>query len=1278
MKRFFSILLALFALPAFAWEGEGYISSNYNVSSGLSADHVNAIHSDREGFLWIGTNNGLDRYDGYSFTHIPLVEKGSPTYIYDLCEDLQGDIWVCAASGIYRYDKKKGSISVIRMGMDDGLYARQIACDREGALWAVTSRRRLVRIDPGNNSVEGCAMQATAVTASEDALYVLSGNSLLVLRDGLQQWETIAGGAGILSGKDVKSIKAVSDWIFIEVPDGNLMLNPENGTVRELEWPYIKDVICSSEREIWVSGRSGIHILDSQLRELRSVHIEGLDFESLQDIPSRVLCMDRCGGIWIGTYFYGLYHLARNYTAFRHHYPGGRTGPRTKVREFVENADGKVFVGTDFKGLWRYDPQKDSLIRVPLPIRSRNILGLYREGETLWIGSASSSDPLLMMDCRTLEARPVPGAGPNIYAILRDRSGRLWMGSDKAVFYGHCNRGAFYKEMEQPTNQVCRIIEGRDGKIWIATTTTVWCYDASEMQRYPFNISNVLTDIYEDSHGRIWVTSDYDGLFQYIPETDSFVRHSLGDLPESFTLYRIAEDSAGKLWMTTFQGLLSFDPEADAVAFFGKKEGLVTGNFNYASNYLASDGRLYAGTAEGFISLHPGKFTDSEKPAPRIVFSEIVLKNALNGTDKAEYLQRRAGQPVRIPHAHNSFSVKVSDLDYVMPKTTHMVYRLNGFSSTWYPVIGNSIDVTSLPTGKYRLEVQIEEYDGSLLSGEGGELDIIIKVPKVLSAPAILGYSLLFVLLVFGISRLIAGRERKRMEQRMTVEAELLKAENEKKLYASKIEFLSGVAHEIRTPLSLVKLPVRDILERLGKSSDRTVTKDLEIVSRNADALSILIDELLDFSKLDSNSYQPRIFQCDLCALLQNACDRFSLSIRDVGKSFDVDIPEVPCITRTDPSFLDKIFNNLLSNAMRYSHREISVKMSFGPGNAVISVTNDGAIVPADSRESIFTPFFRYESGYSQATGTGLGLSTSRQFASMIGGTLAMDDDLSVNRFVLTLPLDFAAVEAEGPLHGPLPLHIQENSPMMMIVEDNPDYLAFLTSQFEKDFNIVTAGNGKEALDLLSTGRLPAVIISDVMMPQMDGYQFCRAVKSDIGTCHIPVVLLTAWADENAQVQGLEYGADIYFGKTVPMDLLGRQVRNLLLNRSRIHEHFSKHPVADPVDLDANAPDTRFLLSVQKYILDHISEGNILVDAIASAVYVSPSLLFKKMKVLTGLSPIDYVRLIRLKKARELLSDSRLSIADVREATGWNSPSYFSAQFKKMFGKTPREYREED
>lgn len=838
------------------------------------------------------------------------------------------------------------------------------------------------------------------------------------------------------------------------------------------------------------------------------------------------------------------------------------------------------------------------------------------------------------------------------------------------------------------------IREDSNGNLWVGTSSNgVYRYDArndvwtqflhddDDPDSLPYDN---ITGIFEDSGRRIWLTTEGSGFCRFDPAGNTFVRYTSSDGMPSDVVFQIIEDDRGYFWITTDRGLALFDPRAGRVRqVYTVTDRLLSNQFNYKSGYKSPDGTIYFGCIEGLISFNPetllGRKTDYVPPIYITDFSLLDEKVAVGGRNSPLRKSIICSDSIRLKHDQNSLSLQIAALSYREPQTSRLLYKLEGFDDQWRQCTPGSATITysKIPYGKYSFRVRLPA--GSDHAGPEAEKRLFIEVspPFYLSAAAYVVYGLL----ALGALVLIWIYYTRRNVRRQQQHIQAFEREKERELYNAKISFFTNIAHEIRTPLTLIKGPLENILGR--QMTDRSMAEDLIVMDRNTNRLLDLTNQLLDFQKIEKERLSLNLTRQNVTDIVEETFYRFSSSAKQQHKTFELDPGEGAIHAQVDREAFTKILSNLMNNALKYSETMIRVGLSVAGDAFRVTVTNDGEVVPPEMREAIFAPFFRH-TRKEESTGTGIGLALSRSLAELHHGTLAMEADTELNVFVLTVPLcrqEAEAVVETVSAEDAESISDERGDPgweaySVLVVEDNPEMCAFIRRQVSESYSVLTAGNGVEALELLEKNYVN-VIISDIMMPKMDGIEFCRQVKTDLRYSHIPLILLSAKTNLRSKISGMDAGADAYVEKPFSSDYLLSVIANLIKSRQMLSEAFSKNPLVLANTVATSSVDTDFIVRLQEIIQSNLSDPEFKINDIAEMVHMSRASFYRKIKGVLNMTPNDYLRLERLKTAARLLRDKRYHINEVCYMVGFSSTSYFAKCFQKQFGVLPKKYASE-
>lgn len=1295
------------------------IFRSFNADNGLAHNTVLAVIQDRTGFMWFGTKDGLNRYDGSEIRTVAVTDAiPGNNYISALCEDNKGCIWIGTDSGVCLYDPETERANRFLLKADDGSRITenipQIVLAPDSTVWIAAGSQGFFRYDSGAKTLTRIHSDKTGrrtysarnicFTAQNAICITLDDGNIYLSEDNLASVTPLfPEGGGTEAFRNRYTNRLVSgafNKMYACTSLGLFEINLAAKRFRKIDLPhsnnYVRDLLILKNDEFWVATESALEILDGNLREAASLYGDHRNPYALQTNSLYCLYKDKEDNVWIGTYFAGVaYTWDESITSIRRYYANSEgCDMGYYIREIVPDEDGNLWIGTESQGLTRLDQRLDNIVQIPIDENgnSCNIHGLCCDGDFVWVGTYEQTRSLVRIHRRTLASKSYPSAGKEIYTICRTSGGELWIGTTSGLKRYDRAADRFVSD-SAIRSHVYHIREDSFGNIWAATYSDgLYKYDAMKdaWRHYLYAerdtaslAANKVLSVFEDSRSRIWLTTEGGGLCRYDSEADSFVRYK-SRLPFD-TCYRIEEDAQGVFWITSNKGLIRFDAEALSYYVFTTDDGLLNNQFNYSSLCKTEDGRIYAGSSDGFISFDPAKLKPYNGRFPIVLTDFMPYNKSIGAGSDSLQAPKSITHLDRIDLApdENSFSVRVAAISYRSPNAAHMRYKLEGFDSEWHRVSNNTISYSNLPFRSYRLVVEGLDSKGAP-NGIARSLEIRIRPPFYLSGIAYACYAALALTTVVLLYRLANRRTLRKRE----TEIEKIERSKERELYVAKFDFFTNIAHEIRTPLSLIRGPLENIVAKTGDSPDRELHEELRTMQSNTDRLTTLINQLLDFRKAEQQGFRLHPVECDVREAVENVCLRFVTMARQKHIDFAFELPAEKLQAAADKEALTKIVSNLLSNALKYAQSYARLKMTVenDPARFRVAVVNDGPVVPEGMREKIFQPFVQYRDGKHVIAGTGIGLTLARSLAELHGGTLIMDPSTEINRFVLTVPVvhQSAGVRTEEPEIAPgelrenttAPQDDASKKPALLIVEDDPEMQAFIVRHMAPAYRTVTADNGRMALERLAKNEPFDLILSDVMMPEMDGFELCRRVKADLQYSHIPVLLLTAKTDVASKVEGLGTGADIYVEKPFSLEYLRASISALLSNRELVRRHFLESPFAKSETLTYSKADENFMCKLDQYIMQHLEQAELSVKEMAEEMCMSSSNLFRKLKAITGKSPNEYLRIKRLKKAAELLQQNEYGVTEISLLVGFSSSTYFSSCFKKQFGITPTDFRE--
>ncbi len=1074
--------------------------------------------------------------------------------------------------------------------------------------------------------------------------------------------------------------------------ENGLMLLHSNGQLEQVLSPdlskagsHIHTLYELSDDCICIGCDDGAICFNPHTREWH--HLLGK--QSLKARFVYAITSDKEGGLWMGTFYGGVSYISpvgKRFEAFT--VENGLSG--NVISRFCEDNHGRIWVASDDGGLMCYLPKEQRFSNYPhQALLSRlNAHALCMAGNELWIGTYTDGVKVLNTDNGSLRdysetSSPLSLDNSSSYAIYQDRSGNIWVAT--MVGLNRYNRAQNnFERISQIDDLIIDIDEDSEGNLWLSTQGSgLWKYMVSTKkfityrndEKDPMSISdNQVNCTLVDESGRLWIGTAA-GLCLYDKERNRFKRISL-DVP-SRSVMSIIEDH-GALWLSTERGIVKYDPKQ--LQRFTLHDGLVSEQFQINSGLKSSDGRIYFGSTSGFNAFYPYQIK-ANNVMPPVFITSLGIMNHEERTASGLPIDLSQMSELTLDYSDaRMFTLSFAALSYCSPGKNQYAYRLEGFDNDWnYVGNQNRATYTNLPAGTYTFRVKATNNDG-IWSDNEAELKIIVHPPFWWSWYAKLLYLVLMVMAVYYYVQL----RLKRAERQHQRELQLLNEQKEKEVREARLNFFTMIAHEIRTPVSLIIGPLEKILKH-GTPSD-----DLKVIDRNAHRLLELVNQLLDFRKVEQQSLVMHFATHNIYQLMVSVSERFAPTFEQNGKHFTVEYPSEHFTAIVDKEAIIKTISNLLTNANKYTKDQVRLSCSEDPDgeHLRISVSDNGVGIRQVDQERIFQPFFQAEGNQ---PGTGIGLNIVKNIVTQHHGTISVDSEIGKgSTFTIILPVIQTVTEPIEPANPSEPKAIDDHTApavqaenvqwsmvnvqsSMLIVDDSEDMRQFLENNFKDKYHIITAGDGIEALHLLQKHQV-SIIISDWMMPRMDGAEFCRRVRQNPLTSHIPFVMLTAKTDDNSKVKGMDVGADAYIEKPFSVQYLEACIRNILQIRRQLMEKFSTQPLEPVTEIAQNSTDNEFLKKMNQIIEENFSNSELNVDFLAERLNISRSGLFAKIRTLADVTPNEMIQIVRLKRAAQLLHEGGHMVSEVGYMVGFTNPSYFSKCFQKQFGIRPAEY----
>lgn len=1294
----------------------------YQVDQGLSENTVTTIMQDKKGFLWLGTKDGLNKFDGNTFKIYRSQEAPNTlgnNFIKSILEGKNNEMYIGTDEGLYIMDLIHETFERLekRMNVEDKIITSvtSLLLDNEGNVWITTMTEGVYVYNPEKGELKRVKLRDydlrktsiwTVYQDKSGIIWVGTRIGLLQYNPGNQMLEPVEGLVefGNNFSKEILTI--------FEGVRGNLWLGTwANGIINYNKQQQGFSTFCGSgstdyyishiraflqydAEHIMVGADDGLYLFNTSSRQTSRVDIP-YDRYSLGDQNVYSLWRDHEGGIWVGTYFGGLNYLNTSILGFEQYLPNNKPGYLSgkAISQFCEDQKGNLWIATEDGGLNYFDTHTKTFSQ-PVKTSYHNIHPLLLAGNNLWIGTFSRGIDVYNTQTRQMKHyRNTPSEksinDDCIFSLYQTRAGDIYVGTTAGLNKYNPQTDDFTRIKDDSIVFVYDIIEDAYRNLWIASyknglsrkdgRTGKWIFYNEILPETDPLVNSKLTGLYIDSNKRLWLSSEGRGLFLYQYQDDTFINISEKDSLPNNVVYGILDDLYGNIWVSSNQGLVSFPwNNIHAQKRFTQADGLQSNEFNFKSSYKASDGKLYFGGINGFNCFYPQDLTENINTIiSNVEITGLSLLGEKNPELDTEILAKlNKKEPLILKYNNASFSISFVSLSYIAQSKNQYAYKLDGADENWNQ-IGNNRNVTylNLAPGKYTFKVKATNNHG-IWNHTGAELKFEILPPFWRTWVAKVIYYVVLLLIIAATIIYFILRNRAKQEKVL----EHFKAEQEKQAFKSKIDFFTNIAHEIRTPVSLIKAPLEEIL--MSKDGSENTRTNLSIIEKNSDRLNVLINQLLDFRKMDSDEYAINAMSISLKKHITELYERFRKTAQRNNIDFILELPTDDNLTViTDPDAITKITGNFLTNAMKFTRTEIILRLVKQPDNSlVISVTDNGKGIPEEMHNRVFDPFYQIKTS-EKKPGAGIGLFLAKHLAEILEGDITISHNPEGGAI-----FSFAFRSLPESVLKPLP-PVQENNNepepftdaetdgqySVLIVEDNTDMLGFIENSLKTHYLTDTAENAPQALLRLDKNNYD-IIITDIMMPDIDGIEFTRQLRQNVNYSHIPILLLSAKTDNHTKIEGLSAGADVFIEKPFSTSYLKAQISSLLANRKAIMEAFNRSPLTSYSILTTNKSDQEFLTRLNTEIDKHISDIHFSIESLTNQLFISRSNFQRKLKSICGYTPGDYLRTYRLKKAAGLLMENGLRINEVAFEVGFNSASYFTKCFVKQFGLLPKDF----
>ncbi|MDR2917989.1 MAG: response regulator [Tannerella sp.] len=1349
MKNIFFLLFFLwFALPGFAQSGKLF-SADKEISNSL----IYNIYQDHNGVVWISTEDGLNRYDGAKFTIYKHDKNDSLSIKHDFVrlffEDSKGHFLVGFYNGLQSYDYATNTFHNIPMLLDNGepfkAHVVSIVERKNGEIVMGTSIQGIYVL----------SAEDRVVTAKQSSRFVPSNFILYLYEDKDENlWISTEDKGLFRLSKDnkLKNFFKYDDLVLNNISsicedgEGNVLVGSltkglfrhDKNTDKFVPVVYpenpnlpIKILYPNNQHEVYIgTDGNGVKVYHADENKITNAefNVTSFDFEKSK---VHAILKDEAGNIWLGIYQKGVLLIptqTNNFNYIGYKLLNNNTIGSNSVMSLLEDHKGVLWVGTDNDGVYAVSlagKQYAHFTHAGEHSVSNTIMSIYEDSNNdLWVGSYLNG--MAKLDRNTGRCEYVTDlvdeyGNPiqRVYAMVEDTSKQLWIGTMGGGLFSMdlrngkiTNRNKIKTDAHEDEKNVIynywiSSLLYDDEKIYAGTYDGLVCLDLkTNSYLTTFDADHKLTgtvvySILKDTDGNIWAGTS-EGLASISKDNHEVMVYTINDGLPSNVICAVKEGNDGNLWISTHYGISQFVRASKSFINYYANDGLQGNEFSKGAAYTDKQGHFIFGGINGITYFDPEEIRFQEKRLHiRItdfyIHNQPVRKGMKSGSHQIiETSVMEVGQ-FRLSYKDNSFSIEFSVMEFNNPERITYVYSVN--DDTWVTLHPgtNRISFSNLAPGKYNFKVKAKDYNSY---SDEKFIAVIISPPWYATIWAQLIYFLIAASVIYLLVMYV--RQRYRSRQKM------LEHQHAEEINEAKLQFFINIAHEIRTPMSLIISPLKRLI---ATDSNEERSKNYRTISRNADRILNLINQLMDIRKIDKGIMVLKFQEVEMVGFIRDlyAYFEYQAKAKNIQFGFHPGVEELRAWV--DPKNFDKVIMNILSNAFKYTPENGNIDIYLNTVEVLseenninsyfeIIVADNGIGIKEEDRERIFERFYQIRNSYNNSNiSTGVGLHLTRSLVNLHHGNIrAEKNDDKGTRMVVRIPLGKGHLKTEELEDNPELMqqtgHIGEKSEglpadmdakiksktkyRVVIVEDDEEIRDYIYNELSGNYHVTSFVNGKEAFAAILK-KVPDLIISDVMMPEMDGITLCRKIKQNIHINHVPVILLTARSNEEDNLEGLSTGADAYIVKPFNMEILKKTVDNLIHNREILRNTFKgNQEQEDKVKkIHLKSADEKLMEKVMKIINEYIADPDLSVEMIADKVGLSRVHLHRKLKELTNQTTRDFIRNIRLKQAADLLAGKNLTISEVAEATGFNNLGYFSKVFKELYGVSPSTYMEE-
>ena len=1324
------------------------IFNKLTIENGLSSSGIYAIHQDKTGFMWFGTENGLNRYDGYNFKIFKHnrddINSIADDYTWDICEDKDGNLWFATNSGLDKYNPLTGKFTHFVNNPNDSNSVSSnlissIAIDAENNLWVGTwdagfniyssSTNKFKRFQSGNFIIQ-----------SELVWYIFkdSKNNMWVGTEGgglLRYNYTEKKYSIFLERKIITSIceDSEGDIWFGTYGDGliqydyvtNNFTDFKSGTsnTNSIADDYIWKVYTDSKGLLWIAGTAkGLTQYDKSQNKFTRLAHNPYNPQSMSSNLVLDIYEDRANNLWIGTVDKGINKTDRKPKKF-HHLKSELNNPNSLRGDFIlslcEDRSGNIWISNYNEGVTKYNHRESKFsFYENNPSDSRSLSNnqpriIYEDKSgTIWIGNIGGGINKYNPRSNSFERYNVADglSNSNVRIFFEDNENNFWIGTSGGglnKFDRLTNRFTHFindpaNDNSLSSNTVTSICQDKHGILWIGTFDgglNRFDPKTNTFKRYFYpgadsaNISgNTVTYLYYSKEGNLWIGTWNSGVSLYNETNDRFIQFTEKDGLLNNVICGIGEDNNGDLWISSVKGISKFNYTKREFQNYSMNDGIQKGELNPGAFLINKEGWIFLGGTDGVSVFHPDSLKRNTMHSGVVMTSLKILNEEYLTETQIPFLRQ-----LELNHDEDIISIEFASLDFTNPSRNRFAYMLEGFDNDWIESgTRNFITYTNLDAGNYTFKVKGTNSDG-VWNDIPADIKILINAPWWQTSWAYAGYIIIIISGLWGIRRF----EKSRIKLRNELRLQEFESQKLKEIETMKSRFFANLSHEFRTPLMLIKGPAEQLLNNHPDSNSR---EQLKMITRNTENLKNLIDQLLELSQLEAASIPLKAKKGNLISLLRGLTLSFESLAKEKSILLKFESAEDSLIAWVDRDKLEKIMNNLLSNAFKFTKEggtvSVTVERKTDAKNetALIIISDTGIGIPKNKLEKIFDRFYQADDlTRKNFGGSGIGLALVKELVELHKWNISVTSKENVGtEFQLIIPVvgylhknvnsdDNLATEntsidkkilssSESLEEKNEVTNLSAEKSSILIVDDSDDVRIYLSGLLNSDYNITEARNGREGINLASE-KSPDLIISDIMMPEMDGIEFCKKIKTDFQTSHIPLILLTARVSDKSKYEGLETGADDYLTKPFDSKELLIRVKNLLEQRKRLKEKFGKDLNVNPSLITQNPVDKEFLEKTFSIAEKNLDNPDFDAESFAKELFMSLSQLRRKLKAVTGQAPGELLRTYKLKRAAQMILEKRLSITQISLEVGFNSSSHFTKAFREQFNCLPSDFK---